>query len=328
MSDGSERLGWLDAAKGVGIVLVVIAHVWTSGVVRDGIYAFHMPLFFLLAGYVASPRPMGIFLKRQWSSLAVPYILFLLFLMAADPIIEHLRGHRPIFRDWGNWLRALLLGGSELRGPFTIFWFVPCLLLARVVQNALSSFWADPRDWRWLVAMAVFLSFGFWIGAASDFSPLGLLSVPVAVVFLWLGSLWRVLDPQLRLVPVLALLCLALLAFLPLKPLNMKLGDYGETVWPLAMALILSLGIAGASRFMDWAWLRALGRMSLVIMFLHVAVIHYARPYLPSYAIILLAIGLPVIAYLLLQHVSWGRKYFLGKPERAESLRGDFRVAG
>ena len=49
MKQTGQRLGWLDAAKGLGIILVVIGHVWTRGPVRDTIYAFHMPLFFLLA---------------------------------------------------------------------------------------------------------------------------------------------------------------------------------------------------------------------------------------------------------------------------------------
>jgi peptidoglycan/LPS O-acetylase OafA/YrhL len=57
MDKKTARLGWLDAAKGLGIILVVIGHVWTRGPVRDAIYAFHMPLFFIAAGYIPpSPR--------------------------------------------------------------------------------------------------------------------------------------------------------------------------------------------------------------------------------------------------------------------------------
>jgi len=51
---------WILIAKGIGILLVVIGHFnpessptyWTN--LRSVIYSFHMPLFFLLSGYLYS----------------------------------------------------------------------------------------------------------------------------------------------------------------------------------------------------------------------------------------------------------------------------------
>lgn len=45
-----ERLDFIDIAKGILIVLVVVGHVWQSGPVFDTIYAFHMPGFFIIGG--------------------------------------------------------------------------------------------------------------------------------------------------------------------------------------------------------------------------------------------------------------------------------------
>jgi fucose 4-O-acetylase-like acetyltransferase len=309
---GGGRLDWLDAAKGLGIVLVVIGHVWTSGALRDDIYAFHMPFFFLVAGYVAKPAPMGEFLKRQWTAMIIPYFAFLCALMAIDPLIEHARGHWPMFPGLGAALKAMLIGGTELRGPLTIFWFVPCLMFARIAQNALSRLWPDPRDWRWAAAMAAALALGLWIGAHSDFSPLGLLSVPVALVLLWLGALWRTLEVDRWLLAVAGLASAILLATGPLAPLNMKAGDYGTPGWSLVIALLLSLGLCWLARVMPWRPLGALGRMSLVIMYCHVAVVHYCRPYFGKIELLLLAITIPVGLFYLLRQSAWGRRYFLG----------------
>ncbi|OYW86650.1 MAG: hypothetical protein B7Z20_06965, partial [Sphingobium sp. 32-64-5] len=221
------RLDWVDAAKGLGIILVVIGHVWTSGAVRDTIYAFHMPLFFLLAGYFAQPRPMRECAGRQWRSLAVPYISFLLVLTLADQVIEHLRGVLPLIRDWRGAARAFLLGGTELRGPLTIFWFVSCLAIGRLIQNGLFCLWPDPRDWKWAAAMAVMLALGMGLGSISDVSPLGLLTVPVAVVLLWLGALWRMLERDSALLIGGLVVSLGVLAVMRPVPLEMKMGDYG-----------------------------------------------------------------------------------------------------
>tara|TARA_R110000782_G_scaffold167129_6_gene259233 strand:+ start:33983 stop:34963 length:981 start_codon:yes stop_codon:yes gene_type:complete len=307
------RLAWLDAAKGLGIILVVVAHIWTRGTVRDDIYAFHMPLFFLIGGYVAHPRPMVAFMRTQWRSMAIPYIAFLLSLAVLDQIIEHARGHLPIFRNWGAAAWGLLLGGSELRGPFTIFWFIPCLIFARIAQNALMLRWPDPRDWRWAATMAVVLVFGVWIGAQTDFSPLGLLSVPVALVFLWLGALWRTIGGGRWFMTLAALASVIILLCGPLAPLGMKIGDYGVPGWSLGGALVLSLGLCALAQAVPlWPFLH-LGRMSLVIMYLHVAVVHYCAPYFGKIPLLPLAIGIPVVVFLLLSGTVFGRRYFLGK---------------
>ena len=44
------RLDWVDALKGLAILVVVAGHIWTRGPLRDAIYAVHMPLFFILSG--------------------------------------------------------------------------------------------------------------------------------------------------------------------------------------------------------------------------------------------------------------------------------------
>ncbi len=315
MKRAGQRLAWLDAAKGLGIILVVIGHVWTRGPVRDAIYAFHMPLFFLLAGYAAQPRRPREAIPRLWTSLIIPYFAFLIVLMLADPLIELARGHRPMFRSVEAALRAGALGGTELRGPLTIFWFVPCLFFARVVQIVLASFWPDPRDPRWVVAMAAALVFGLWAGGRGDFSPLGLLTAPVALVLLWLGALWRSLVRDGWLIALTVPVAGALVLASPrLVPLNMKVGDYGTPGWSLIMAIILSLALCGIARLAPLRPLQALGRMSLVIMFLHVAVIHYLTPYASKPMLLLLAVAAPVVAFFALGRTSWGQRWFLGTP--------------
>jgi len=54
-----KRLDYLDLAKGIGIILVVGAHLIgeggmsfaTSRVAREIVYQFHMPLFFVISGF-------------------------------------------------------------------------------------------------------------------------------------------------------------------------------------------------------------------------------------------------------------------------------------
>lgn len=43
--DGKTRIGWVDTAKGIGLLLVIIGHL-PIPLVPVWIYTFHMPLFF------------------------------------------------------------------------------------------------------------------------------------------------------------------------------------------------------------------------------------------------------------------------------------------
>lgn len=49
-----NRISYIDIAKGIGIFLVIWGHIILSGPAYNIIYAFHMPLFFFLSGFVFS----------------------------------------------------------------------------------------------------------------------------------------------------------------------------------------------------------------------------------------------------------------------------------
>ena len=48
-----KRLEWIDLAKGIGIILMIIGHMPSiPSAVHNWIFSFHMPLFFFLSGYM------------------------------------------------------------------------------------------------------------------------------------------------------------------------------------------------------------------------------------------------------------------------------------
>lgn len=309
---GGGRLEWIDVARGIGIVAVVIGHVWTKGPLRDAVYSFHMPLFFLLSGLLSRPQPLAGFTLRQLGSQMRPYAAFLILLIAADQIIEPLKGGRPIFHLWPRDVLPILLGGTWLRGPHTIFWFVPCLMMARILFNVALVRWPDALDRRWGLMMMPMLLAAYGAGLLTQASPLGVLSVPMAVALLWTGAAWQQVRWRGWMWAPLALLSLAGLTGL-VPTLNMKVADYG---WPL-----LSIGSAVASSLLLFrisvriapfgGWIAAVGRASLVIMYLHVAVIHYLSPYLSKPWLLMQAVLLPLAAYYLIRAFPALRRIFL-----------------
>jgi fucose 4-O-acetylase-like acetyltransferase len=309
---GGGRLEWIDVARGIGIIAVVAGHVWTRGPVRDAVYSFHMPLFFLLSGFLSRPQPPGRFAVRQLESQMRPYAAFLILLVATDWIIEPLKGNQPIFNRWPKDVLPLLLGGSWLRGPFTIFWFVPCLMMARIMFNTLLVRWPEPLDRKWLIAIVPIVVGAYLIGYVTQASVLGLLSVPMAFVLLWVGAaLQRVPWRRWMWLPVLALSFAGLSSLLP--TLNMKAADYGLPVLSIASAIASTLLIFRLSTRVApfGGWIAAVGRASLVIMYVHVAAIHYLSPYFPKPWLLLAALLLPMMVYHVIRASVIGRRIFL-----------------
>ncbi len=141
----TQRQAWIDIAKGLGISLVVYAHVQRglikADILNDNrfwqaldhlIYSFHMPLFFALSGYflLATLQKYGAtgLLKSKLRSLAYPYLLW----SAVQGILEVLAAsmtNKPT-----SWYEVLAL----LWAPRAQFWFLYVLFLLFIIA-ALSS---------------------------------------------------------------------------------------------------------------------------------------------------------------------------------------------
>ena len=79
-----KRLTWIDVVKGLAIFLVVLGHFSYSkdgGAVKQAIYSFHMPLFFMVAGCTAAisfgnSSSVSAFFVKRVISVFVPYTVW------------------------------------------------------------------------------------------------------------------------------------------------------------------------------------------------------------------------------------------------------------
>ena len=57
VEDRKKRDITFDMMKGIGILLMLIGHVWAAYIpyIHKVIYSFHMPLFLIVAGYFSKP---------------------------------------------------------------------------------------------------------------------------------------------------------------------------------------------------------------------------------------------------------------------------------
>jgi fucose 4-O-acetylase-like acetyltransferase len=143
-----------------------------------------------------------------------------------------------------------------------------------------------------------------------------MLTVPMVVALLWLGSLWRTMERDGWLMAIAlpaGVVVAVMLARWHVPPLNMKVGDYGWPLVSLIAAVLLSLALCRVARAAPLKLFCRLGQMSLVIMYLHVAVIHYLTPYMSKYLILLAALVVPVAAFEVMKKFTLTRRLYLGQ---------------
>lgn len=88
-----KRLSWIDVVRGIGIFFVVYGHIYIGGEINRWIYSFHMPLFFILSGYLWNKSgnneiKFSSFLIKRIKTLLVPFVIFRLLLIVYWLIIE------------------------------------------------------------------------------------------------------------------------------------------------------------------------------------------------------------------------------------------------
>src|ERR1700744_1504535 len=123
----TDRIAWIDVAKGIGISLVVFGHVerglaaahilqssaWIA--IDFYLYAFHMPLFMFIAGLNApQSRDKPGFVKRRGLSVAYPYLVWSLIQGSVQVVLAQYTNNPASWHD----VAAILWH------PISPFWFL------------------------------------------------------------------------------------------------------------------------------------------------------------------------------------------------------------
>lgn len=131
--DMSKRVAWIDIAKGIGIILVVLGHnVNTGSSLFNYIYFFHMPLFFFLSGYLFKSEKypnVRKFVVDKFKKLLIPYLVF-----GIVSIMFFL-----IKNSSSNCIKELVLS-MRTRLPFNEpIWFLTSLFLVELMYFILDT---------------------------------------------------------------------------------------------------------------------------------------------------------------------------------------------
>lgn len=139
-----SRSSIIDMMRAIGIILVVLGHCLPSSFLflKRFIYLFHLPLFFIISGYLynekSSLKPWE-YIGTRLQSYLKAYVMYGSILVFLHNILYRMGVFSPDyvgynFRDFLTWfLNTFIFLSSE---PFSAaMWFIPVLFVSLVIFN-------------------------------------------------------------------------------------------------------------------------------------------------------------------------------------------------
>ena len=156
----SMRLVWVDWAKAILIYLMVVGHCFPVSWENKLIYAFHMPAFFIISGYLYRPHhwlktlkafliPIAFYSCVNLIIYAVPKLITGAFV--ADNLVM-----RVLLPFWGG---NYVIPDNQVIYCFPGVWFIISLLLCRLLMGDIQWFsWVTKHKYIVLGVLLVYLA--------------------------------------------------------------------------------------------------------------------------------------------------------------------------
>lgn len=273
MENKKERLTYLDVAKGIGILLVVIGHVYAfNRQIVDRffviwLYSFHMPLFFIISGMLIAykdEKDIWKFVKKRIKGILIPYVFFSIFSIIVFAIVNDFS--REIFVQ--N-VKATICGVG-----IDTLWFLPALFFGEVIFFVLRNLLKN--KYVICIISAIIYTLGNFMMKDYGLICLFLGRICIAVGFIMIGNYTMDLIRK-RNMPWYGLIVIAILSVI-LSKIN-GLVDLNNLVFNnhilyLINSLIGTYLILEISKLIDIDEITYWGRNTLIVMATHLNIIY------------------------------------------------------
>ncbi|MCC3359622.1 acyltransferase family protein [Bacillus sp. REN16] len=313
----TKRKLWLDIAKGIGIISVVIGHAGIESL-SPYFYWFHMPLFFLISGYLY--KRTNHFVTRKTKSLLIPYVSFFVLLSV-------LQFYTFGISDFNIHYEYFLKGGRYLKGTFGVLWFITSLYVLSVIFHMLILL--NSKIVLFIVAITFyFLSYYDSIHFNDVFVIWDINTILFTFVFYYIGYLYKEYESKIsHLISKAAFpsaLLIIVLIFLNIRglfvyKLDIKNQVYNHLFIDIGVPLLFVIFVFWISNKLEVVkglnkTLSIIGESSLTIMYLHIFLLTLFATYthMDTWLIIFMSIIIPTIIHQLFKASRITSLIFLG----------------
>lgn len=163
--DTTKRESWIDMARALAMILVVAGHCvellaytpWAT-TLRDAIYIGHLPLFFVISGYLfKSNVAFKPFIKKLFHAILIPYFCCAFILLDYNIVcnaISSLINHTAF--AWGEIVETVVYYLTQKR--YATIWFLSVLFLGEIFYWIINHF-CDSKKIKYTLCLILGLLF-------------------------------------------------------------------------------------------------------------------------------------------------------------------------
>lgn len=149
-----KRNNAIDSLKGWGIILMVMGHVGFGSLFGKYIHAFHMPLFFIISGYLINLKDAyyeG--LNKKFKTLIIPYMFFTITLGVFGLLLFGNSFNLKIYFISKFWINT-----DSTSIPISdALWFLTCLFFMSLIFNVYIKILKNNKLLAFLVGLSILI---------------------------------------------------------------------------------------------------------------------------------------------------------------------------
>lgn len=195
-----ERERWIDNAKGIAIILVMIGHLCgdQKGIWKfEFVYGIHLVIFFLITGYTIKRKDLTLkFLNDKFERLMVPYFFTCIAILITDIVNSYISKNNSIdiitniiVKDLTRSFFAsgaiTTFGSIEVGTRIGAIWFLPAMFFAVIIFQIILNHFEDKDDISG--AVSAFISIVGYVSARFIWLPFSIQAGMMSVFFIWIG---------------------------------------------------------------------------------------------------------------------------------------------
>lgn len=314
----NQEKKWINVAKGVLIVLVAIGHS-NYEIMSKYVYWFHMPAFIILSGYLFNNTyDLKELISKRSKRILIPYSSFALLTLIIIQLQSYNLNEIPLY------IENILRGGRSLGYNYGVYWYPMCLLLTTItfaimiktIKNRIviaitiitlyivAHLYIANNDYKvfWSADTALIALFYFGLGYYGK-SIINKINTLYGIVAVFICSF---------------LICCDYVGLIQYR-LDMKSNLYNHMILDTLTPIVFIVAIISISKLIQHKYTGLLfnkvGKMSMIIMYLHLPVMIIMRSYfnVSEWITIIVAIGVPIGVNLIFERISLFNVLFLGK---------------
>lgn len=273
-----NRIMWIDIAKAIAILAMIIGHTFLYGTtIRNLIFSFHMPLFFILTGFTMKDltgwKDYLKQIKKDIIRIIAPCMAFQTINLLLVIFINRIEpGEAFLHFIWQLiWASAVDVNGYPALGAL---WFLVVLFWSKTYYSLVRLLLG--KDYSYIIFL-LGGAFGILLSLYHIYLPQSWDIVFIVALFLWIG---RYLKDHLgifeRYTEIISIVAVCIWTYLWVKGIYIEIGtrSYPESVLCIVESICGCLCIFTFSKALEYkkilaGYLSYIGRATLIILGVH-----------------------------------------------------------